>query len=151
MYADTITDSMRLTIDETERRRSIQLAYNEKHGITPQAIVKARNRIIGVDKEETDESADTRSQCSKRSGKPAAKSSREKGHALYEQEFSTSVDIAADPVVPYMNAAELQRTITRRRLKMVDAAKRMDFMEAARLRDEVLKLEELLKTHESAD
>lgn len=151
MYADTITDSMRLTIDETERRRSIQLAYNEKHGITPQAIVKARNRIIGVDKEETDESADTRSQCSKRSGKPAAKSSREKGHALYEQEFSTSVDIAADPVVPYMNAAELQRTITRRRLEMVDAAKRMDFMEAARLRDEVLKLEELLKTHESAD
>lgn len=151
MYADTITDSMRLTIDETERRRSIQLAYNEKHGITPQAIVKARNRIIGVDKEETDESADTRSQRSKRSGKPAAKSSREKGHALYEQEFSTSVDIAADPVVPYMNAAELQRTITRRRLEMVDAAKRMDFMEAARLRDEVLKLEELLKTHESAD
>lgn len=151
MYADTITDSMRLTIDETERRRSLQLAYNEKHGITPQAIVKARNRIIGVDKEETDESADTRSQCSKRSGKPAAKSSHEKGHALYEQEFSTSVDIAADPVVPYMNAAELQRTITRRRLEMVDAAKRMDFMEAARLRDEVLKLEELLKTHESAD
>ncbi len=151
MYADTITDSMRLTIDETERRRSLQLAYNEKHGITPQAIVKARNRIIGVDKEDTDESADTRSQCSKCSGKPAAKSSREKGHALYEQEFSTSVDIAADPVVPYMNAAELQRTITRRRLEMVDAAKRMDFMEAARLRDEVLKLEELLKTHESAD
>lgn len=151
MYADTITDSMRLTIDETERRRSIQLAYNEKHGITPQAIVKARNRIIGVDKEDTDESADTRSQRSKRSGKPAAKSSREKGHVLYEQEFSTSVDIAADPVVPYMNAAELQRTITRRRLEMVDAAKRMDFMEAARLRDEVLKLEELLKTHESAD
>lgn len=151
MYADTITDSMRLTIDETERRRSLQLAYNEKHGITPQAIVKARNRIIGVDKEDTDESADTRSQCSKCSGKPAAKSSREKGHTLYEQEFSTSVDIAADPVVPYMNAAELQRTITRRRLEMVDAAKRMDFMEAARLRDEVLKLEELLKTHESAD
>lgn len=151
MYADTITDSMRLTIDETERRRSLQLAYNEKHGITPQAIVKARNRIIGVDKEDTDESADTRSQRSKCSGKPAAKSSREKGHVLYEQEFSTSVDIAADPVVPYMNAAELQRTITRRRLEMVDAAKRMDFMEAARLRDEVLKLEELLKTHESAD
>lgn len=149
MYADKITDSMRLTIDETERRRTLQLAYNEEHGITPTAIVKARNRIIGIDKEDTDESADTRSQYSKRSGKPAAKSSREKGHALYEQEFSTSVDIAADPVVPYMNAAELQRTITRRRLEMVDAAKRMDFMEAARLRDEVLKLEEILKTKSS--
>ena len=52
MYADKITDSMQLTIDETERRRSLQLAYNEEHGITPQAIVKARNRIIGVDKDE---------------------------------------------------------------------------------------------------
>lgn len=53
MYADKMTDSMRQTIEETERRRSLQLAYNEEHGITPQAIVKARNRIIGVDKEET--------------------------------------------------------------------------------------------------
>ncbi|MDE6051312.1 MAG: UvrB/UvrC motif-containing protein, partial [Paramuribaculum sp.] len=65
---------------------------------------------------------------------------------LYDMEFSQSVDIAADPVVPYMNKAELERNITRRRMEMVDAAKRMDFMEAARLRDEVIKLEERLKT-----
>ena len=52
MYADKITDSMRLTIEETERRRAKQLAYNEAHGITPQAIVKARNRIIGLDTDE---------------------------------------------------------------------------------------------------
>ncbi len=151
MYADTITDSMRLTIDETERRRTLQLAYNEEHGITPTAIVKARNHIIGIDKEGAEDTAASASKRSQRSGKPAARPSRENGHAIYYQEFSTSVDIAADPVVPYMNADELQRTITRRRMEMVDAAKRMDFMEAARLRDEVLKLEELLKSHESAD
>lgn len=149
MYADKITDSMRLTIDETERRRTLQLAYNEEHGITPTAIVKARNRIIGLDKAEAEEAAAAAPKRPQRSGKPAAKSSRENGHALYDQEFSTSVDIAADPVVPYMNADELQRTITRRRMEMVDAAKRMDFMEAARLRDEVLKLEEILKTKSS--
>ncbi len=65
---------------------------------------------------------------------------------MYENEYTTKVDIAADPVIPYMSAEELERTITRRRMEMVDAAKRMEFMEAARLRDEVLKLEELLKS-----
>ncbi|MBQ8772996.1 MAG: UvrB/UvrC motif-containing protein, partial [Muribaculaceae bacterium] len=62
----------------------------------------------------------------------------------YIQEFSTSVDIAADPVIPYMNAEELHRSINRLRLQMVEAAKAMDFLEAARLRDEVLKMEERL-------
>lgn len=139
MYADKITDSMRLTIDETERRRSIQLAYNEEHGITPQAIVKARNRIIGVDREPADTERGSRPS---RQGKQHA----QPRPTIYEQEFSTKVDIAADPVVPYMNAAEIERTITRRRTEMVEAAKRMEFMEAARLRDEVLKLEEILKS-----
>lgn len=145
MYADKITDSMRKTIDETERRRTIQLAYNEEHGITPQAIVKARNRIVGLDKNIDDETSSR----SSRQGKAPAKSSRRDGHASasipYEQEYSREVNIAADPVIPYMTREELERSITRRRMEMVDAAKRMEFMEAARLRDEVLKMEELLE------
>lgn len=146
MYADKITDSMQLTIDETERRRSIQLAYNEEHGITPQAIVKARNRIIGVDSsEETTEEA-VRKESAKKPVKATREARREmKTTAIYDNEFSTKVDLAADPVVPYMNRDELMRTITARRMAMVEAAKKMQFMEAAQLRDEVLKLEERLK------
>lgn len=136
MYADKITESMQLTIDETNRRRTAQLAYNEEHGITPQAIVKARNRIIGIDSDETADEAPSR-----KSGSKLRKAANPT--ALYDNEFSDKVNLAADPVIPYMNADELQRTITRRRKEMVDAAKRMDFMEAARLRDEVIKLEEL--------
>ena len=145
MYADKITDSMRQTIDETERRRSLQLAYNEKHGITPTAIVKARNRIIGLDKDiDEDAAPEARPQ---RSGKAPAKSSRRDGHAVpYENEYTPKVDIAADPVIPYMNSAELEHSIARSRTAMVEAAKRMEFMEAARLRDEVLKMEQLLAT-----
>lgn len=148
MYADKITDSMQLTIDETNRRRQIQLAYNEEHGITPQAIVKARNRIIGVDTGDDDTASQS---AGSRSGKPAAKSSRRDGQAskvIYENEYTAQVDIAADPVIPYMTCEELQRSITRKRMEMVEAAKRMEFIEAARLRDEVLKMEQLLKEKE---
>ncbi len=150
MYADKITDSMQLTIDETNRRRQIQLAYNEEHGITPQAIVKARNRIIGVDTGDDDTASQS---AGSRSGKPAAKSSRRDGQAskvIYENEYTAQVDIAADPVIPYMTCEELQRSITRKRMEMVEAAKRMEFIEAARLRDEVLKMEQLLKEKEEA-
>lgn len=144
MYADKITESMQQTIDETNRRRTIQLAYNEEHGITPQAIVKARNRIIGIDKEEAeDRPAQTgRRQAGQQSKRPASEKPKP---VIYEHEYTSSVNIAADPVIQYMNAEELQRNITQRRMEMVEAAKRMEFMEAARLRDEVLKLEELLK------
>ncbi len=147
MYADQMTDSMRQTIEETERRRSLQLAYNEEHGITPQAIVKARNRIIGVDKEETSGSSKSPRRATSAQTKSTASTAAQAPQTkIYDMEFSREVDIAADPVVPYMTADELERTITRRRMEMVEAAKRMEFMEAARLRDEVLKLEELLKS-----
>lgn len=146
MYADKITDSMQLTIDETERRRSIQLAYNEEHGITPQAIVKARNRIIGVDSYEEMTEEIVRKGSAKKPVKATREARREmKTTVIYDNEFSTKVDLAADPVVPYMNRDELMRTITARRMAMVEAAKKMQFMEAAQLRDEVLKLEERLK------
>ncbi len=138
MYADKITDSMRLTIEETERRRAKQLAYNEEHGITPQAIVKARNRIIGLDGEDANTSQSPKRGACKQ---PVSVASP----VPYESEYTSNVDIAADPVISYMNAAELQRSINRMRSDMVAAAKNMEFMEAARLRDEILKMEELLK------
>lgn len=139
MYADKITDSMRLTIEETERRRAKQLAYNEEHGITPQAIVKARNRIIGLDTEDVEPSQTPKGGRRKSTATPASP-------VPYESEYTSNVNIAADPVISYMSAPELQRSINRMRADMVAAAKNMEFMEAARLRDEILKMEELLKT-----
>ena len=145
MYADTMTDSMRQTIEETERRRSMQLAYNEAHGITPQAIVKARNAIVGHEDED-----DVAATVAAKMGKPlTAKekrrvremSSRPGSSIPFGYEYSTSVNIAADPVVAYMNADEMQRSIELLRSQMLDAAKKMEFIEAARLRDEILKLE----------
>lgn len=138
MYADKITDSMQQTIDETNRRRSMQLAYNEEHGITPQAIVKARNRIVGIDGNAQDQSSRAHSASEGKQGR--------KRHNMYEQELSAEVNIAADPIIPYMTKDELERTIERRRQEMLSAAKKMEFMEAARLRDEVLKLQEYAST-----
>lgn len=142
MYADKITDSMQLTIDETERRRAKQLAYNEAHGITPQAIVKARNHIVGLDLN-SEENRQKQSTPSRRDGKKQGKPVTNPFVVPYENEYTTSVDIAADPVIPYMSKADMQRSITKMRAEMVAAAKRMEFMEAARLRDEILKLESL--------
>ena len=142
MYADKITDSMQLTIDETERRRAKQLAYNEAHGITPQAIVKARNHIVGLDLN-SEENRQKQSAPSRRDGKKQGKPVANPFVVPYENEYTTSVDIAADPVIPYMSKADMQRSITKMRAEMVAAAKGMEFMEAARLRDEILKLESL--------
>lgn len=143
MYADKITDSMQLTIDETERRRSLQLAYNEQHGITPQAIVKARNHIIGIDRAD----AQPLHPASSRDGK--VKPGRSEYAVPYQQEYLVEADVAADPIVAYMNADELRRAIDRARFEMMKAAKNMEFMEAARLRDEMLKLEANLKSRTS--
>ena len=131
MYADKITDSMRLTIEETERRRSIQLAYNEQHGITPQPIVKARTPIIGQEKKTTEKV------------EPKQKSSKKA--VTYDRDFSETESIAADPVIAYMSETELKKSIEKVRAEMIEAAKNMDFISAAQLRDEMLRMEDLLK------
>jgi excinuclease ABC subunit B len=121
MYADKITESMRLTIEETNRRREKQLAYNEANNITPQQIKKARNLAIFGTNEE-----------------PAANAQK----AYIEPERH---NIAADPVVQYMTKAQLEKNIEATRKLMRNAAKQMEYMEAAQYRDELQKLEELLK------
>ena len=134
MYADKITDSMQQTIEETNRRRTLQLDYNEKNGITPQAIIKARKRIIGLDKDTDFE---------------PVPQGRKPERLMYESEYTHNVDIAADPVISYMNNESLQHTIIQLRTQMVEAAKNMEFIEAARLRDEIVKLENRLQALEN--
>ena len=149
MYADRITQSMQRTIDATDSRRTRQLAYNEAHGITPQAIVKARQTIVGLDKhiddEETPQARTARTQA-KGNAKERAKRKEAVRSIPYAEEYSSQTNIAADPVVAYMGREELQRHINHTRAEMLKAAKEMDFIEAARLRDAVIKMEQRLET-----
>ena len=124
MYADKITDSMKLTIDETNRRRAKQLAYNEAHGITPQQIKRAYNNVL---LEKTENETQTQKQPEAYTDAP-------------EQLYA-----AADPIVQYMSKEQLQKSINRTRKLMQEAAKKLDFIEAAQYRDELLRLEEQLK------
>ena len=132
MYADKITQSMQQTIDETERRRSLQLAYNAEHGITPKAIVKQRSSIIGVDNEFSTAAASY--DIKPKYGYSTASN--------IDTESNTPAGIAAEPVVQYMSEEDLAKAAEQIRKKMIEAAKNMDFIEAARLRDELLKLED---------
>jgi len=120
MYADKITDSMQRTIDETTRRREKQLAYNQENNITPTQITKSMQDIIG--------------QTSVMDGK---------GNKAYIER--QNVSIAADPVVQYMGEEELKKSITKTKRSMQKAAKELDFMAAARLRDELYALEKMVK------
>ena len=115
MYADKMTDSMAKTISETNRRREKQMAYNVLHGITPTAIIKGERNSF----------------------------SKIEPEAYIEPELSKS--IAADPIVQYMTKTALEKSISKTKKNMQDAAKRLEFLEAAQLRDELIKLEDLLK------
>ncbi len=114
-YADKITDSMQRTIDETNRRRSIQMAYNEEHGITPQTIFKSREEILSQ-----------RSILDIRGGQQKKE---------YEQKDSEA--LVADPVLDTLNRDQLEKLIKQTEQKMKAAAKELDFISAARYRDEL--------------
>lgn len=121
MYADRITDSMHKTIYETNRRREKQLQYNETHGITPQQIVKGRKMTDLI----------------------AAKGESDVEQRAYIEPEHHS--LAADPIIEYMTREQLEKSIERSRKLMQEAAKRLDFIEAAQHRDEMLRMEEILK------
>jgi excinuclease ABC subunit B len=118
MYADTITQSMQQTIDETDRRRLKQQAYNEEHGIVPRQIIRGVAAAMGQ----------------------AGRENKARERAYVESELST---LAADPVMKYMKKDEIEKTIEITRKKMQKAAREQDFMEAARLRDELFALQKM--------
>lgn len=123
MYADKITNSMRVTIDETNRRREKQKAYNIEHGITPRTVGKSREAII-----EQTSVMDFKGGVQK---------------AYIEKEMTDS--LAADPIVQYMTKPELQKSIDKTKKEMALAAKEMDFLMAAKMRDEMYALERIME------
>jgi len=119
MYANTMTDSMQKTIDETNRRREVQLAYNEANGITPQQIVKAASNILNDIRRKTGD------------------------RPVYVE--PEKINIAADPVVQYMSRDALEKAMAKAKKSMEKAASELNFIEAARFRDEMLGYKELLE------
>ena len=124
MYADKITDSMQRTIDETNRRRAKQIAYNTEHNITPTTILKSTEDIFKHNIGQGE-----------RKGEP---------QPYIEPQDKTALGLVADPVVHLMSKLQLEKAIVDAKKKMLQAAKDMDFLEAARLRDEMYGLEKIL-------
>src|SRR5690606_32829038 len=122
-YADKITDSMQKTIDETNRRRTIQIAYNEKYGITPQTLSKTREEILA---------------------RRSILDIREGGKKAYV-EMDAEPTLAADPVIGLMTREQLEKTLAETERKMKDAAKELDFITAARYRDEMMAIRKRMK------
>jgi excinuclease ABC subunit B len=122
MYADSITESMQTAIDETNRRRKIQLEYNEANGIVPKTVLKSKDSILGQTK--------------------VADSKRSAKNYYIENEEST---LAADPVAAFLSKEELQKMADRTRKAMEKAAKELEFMEAAKLRDEYMAILKLIE------
>ncbi len=122
MYADEITESMQIAIEETNRRRKVQMDYNLAHGIVPKTVLKSKEAILGQTK--------------------VADSKKSKARYYVENEETT---LAADPVVAYLSKEELVKMADRTRKAMEKAAKELEFMEAARLRDEYMALQKLIE------
>jgi len=122
MYADSITESMQLAIEETNRRRAVQMEYNTQHGIVPKTVLKTREAILGQTK---------------------VADSRKTSKKFYVENEETT--LAADPVVAYLSKDELQKMADRTRKAMEKAAKELEFMEAAKLRDEYLAIQKLIE------
>ena len=122
-YADKITGSMKRTMDETNRRREKQMADNKAHGITPTQIKKNISNALAQEKQQ-----------------PTTR-------PLYSDSDAPAA-IACDPIVQYMNREQLEKSIARTRRLMEEAASKMEFIEAAQYRDEMFKLQELLKGKE---
>ena len=120
MYADNITESMRKTIDETERRRSIQLKYNEDHHITPRQIVKEIKGTLTINRKVVQE--------------PTAYPS-----SIYMD--TDTAAFAADPIVQRMTRSQLEKSIADTTVLMKQAAKNLDFLQAAQYRDEIIRLQ----------
>jgi excinuclease ABC subunit B len=121
-YADKVTDSMQITIDETNRRRAIQMAHNEEHGITPTTVTKTKEQIL------------------------AQKSILDiRGKKPKKYDNDTEVGLAADPVISNMNLDQLDRLISETERKMKKAAKELDFISAAQYRDDLYELKRQAK------